>query len=402
MKKFSLLFLLSFVLVFANWAQEKALKTTYQIQSKAFGDERSISIYLPPDYGEFPDQQYSFCYVLDGQFEPFINQVSSIIGYGSMMFKYMPTIVVGIHAKKRGWEFSMPDEDYDGSQGGRAMELQDHLIKEVIPFVDSLYPNQINFRSLLGHSAGGEFVYHTLFGKNHSAFQAYIGISPAIYPDEVENLSMINEQLETTDLLPHFVYVSTGTVGENEKNFMQMGHYVDSVVKANTATLMDWKYRNFEGLDHFTVVSASVNDAMLSMRRRYEIDDYLINQFLKKGESLRNQVEQFYAAVEKQLGFYLIPPDYIIKSLAFPISQNSYEEQALELYDWGILKYPNSYVLIKYKAKLLLQMGSKKEALAEFITALEKLEFHKEDFSEEVFQKEAEYISKKMKACKED
>tara|TARA_B100001109_G_C18864211_1_gene475950 strand:+ start:144 stop:1352 length:1209 start_codon:yes stop_codon:yes gene_type:complete len=402
MKKVILLSLISFFFSSINWAQEKTFKNTYQIQSKAFGDERSISIYLPPDYGEFPEQKYTFCYVLDGQFEPFINQVSSIIGYGSMMFKYMPTIVVGIHAKNRGWEFSMPDEDYDGSQGGRAPELQAHLLNEVIPFVDSLYPNQINFRSLLGHSAGGEFVYHTLFGKNHSAFQAYIGISPAIYPDEVENLSMINEQLESSDPLPHFVYVSTGTVGENEKNFMQMGHYVDSVVKANPTTSMDWNYRNFEGLDHFTVVSASVNDAMLSMRRKYEIDAFLIAQFLQKGGSLRAEVEQFYAAVEKQLGFYLIPPDYIIKSLAFPISQNGYEEQALELYDWGISKYPNSYVLIKYKAKLLLQMGRKKEALVAFKSAKEKLEFHKEDFTDEVFQKEIVYLAKKMKACKLD
>ena len=129
---------------------EKQFEFDHVIQSDAFDDERTITVYLPPSYYEYPEDKFTVTYVLDGHFDPFIDLGVKTIEYNTYMYKYTPTIVVGIHAKARGWEFSSPrpgnkyDEEY---QGGRAPELQRHLGEEVIPLVDSLYKKTIPFHT---------------------------------------------------------------------------------------------------------------------------------------------------------------------------------------------------------------------------------------------------------------
>ena len=97
--------------IFQLQAQEsQQFKFDYTIQSEAFGDERKISVYLPPSYYEFPENKFTVTYVLDGHFDPFIDLGIKTIEYNTYMYKYTPTIVVVIHAKERGWEFSAPME----------------------------------------------------------------------------------------------------------------------------------------------------------------------------------------------------------------------------------------------------------------------------------------------------
>ena len=113
---------------------DQPFRINHTIQSKAFGDERTITVYLPPHYYKEPETNFTVTYVLDGHFDPFINLGVHTIEYGCYMEKYTATIVVGIHAKDRGWEFSAPlpgeDDDYEG---GRAPELQQHFKNEVFP-----------------------------------------------------------------------------------------------------------------------------------------------------------------------------------------------------------------------------------------------------------------------------
>ncbi|MEL7163078.1 MAG: alpha/beta hydrolase-fold protein, partial [Bacteroidota bacterium] len=153
----------------------------HTITSAAFGDERKITVYLPPSYHKRPDDKYTVTYVLDGHYAPFIDLVVKSIEYNVNADKITPTIIVGIHAKNRGAEFSAPKPD-DEYQEGRAPALQEHFRSEIFPLIDSLYPETADFRTLIGHSSGGAFVLYTVLSEATDLFDGYVGISPALRP----------------------------------------------------------------------------------------------------------------------------------------------------------------------------------------------------------------------------
>ena len=136
----------------------------HQLDSRIFGNSRTIRVLLPPGY-DAPDnaqKKYPVLYMLDGQnlFDACLSEVSHkewgvdetlyrLIGDGSVP----AMIVVGVdHAgKDRGREY-LPYKDYMGNPdmpepAGR--RFPDFLTDEVMPLVDGQY------RTLQGHAGTG-------------------------------------------------------------------------------------------------------------------------------------------------------------------------------------------------------------------------------------------------------
>ena len=396
---FSLFVILSFTLL---GQQTQEFRQDFTIPSEAFGDDRKISVYLPSDYYNYPDQKYTLTYVLDGQSDLFMDLVVKTIDYNSHMYNFIPTIVVGVHAKERGWEFSQPEEgdekhDY---KGGRAPELQEHFKKEIFPFMDSAFERSLDFRTIIGHSSGGQFVLNTLFGENSDLFDAYIGISPALRPGENKILEMANVRFQNNSRLNKFLYCSTGTVGGGEEIFDVAIDQLDSLLKTHPNNGLLWQRTRFTDFDHFMVVGPSVNEAMVFLTRAFRPDEMTILKMANKKVDLGVQLDRFYKNRQEEYGFSEIPLAGQIHFWSLALMRKENYQAATELYSWGIKKHPNNYTLRKSKGKLYLKIDQEENAEKLFREALEVLNSIKDKVPEDFYTEQLDYINKKLESLK--
>ncbi len=405
--KIKTLFCLFYFVAFQLSAQEvQKFKFDYTIQSEAFGDEREISVYLPPSFYEYPEDRFTVTYILDGHFDPFIDLAAKTIEYNTYMYKYTPTIVVGVHAKQRGWEFSAPqegDEDDQNYKGGRAPELQQHFKNEIFPLVDSIYgAKTLPFRNIVGHSSGGVFVLYTLFSEESDLFDGYIGISPGIRSDSEYIFDQAVIRLKTGKKLPKFLYCSSGTVGEREELFGGAVAKLDSIFKIYPEHGLIWKQSKFEGMGHWTCVPPSINTGMVELTRAFRVDEKMFFDYANnEGLSMTQQLESFYENRKKEYGFVEIPPGGYLSRIAWELQDKGKVEQALEVYDWGMKQHPEHYTLVRSKARLLQKVGKNKAAYSAYAKALENLEIVKGKMSEEDYVEKKNKLNKIMGELKE-
>lgn len=376
--------------------EEQPFETTYTIPSVAFGDDREITVYLPPNYYNRPTEQYTITYVLDGHYDPFIDLVVKTIEYNTNNRKYIPTIVVGIHAKSRGMEFAMPEfgEAWDSEyKGGHAPELQRHLRDEVIPFVANLFPKARDFKTLIGHSAGGSFVLYTVLGEQSNLFDAYISISAGMRPGQQNIVKRGAANLENGATFPRFLYACAGTVGEREALFSAGLRQVDSLLGAHPEHGLIWQPEILEDQDHFTIVPVAVNAGMLALTRSFRVDEAILADLIEKKEpDLVDWINNFYANCEAKYGF----SDYLSASAITRyirhLGTKQQYEQALEIGKWGLQKYPDDFRLNNAIGYLHQDTGDVEATRKAFQNSLEILERIKDEMDEERYLRRKELV----------
>lgn len=385
--KNSLLCLFLAILTSSLFAQEKEVFAfDYTIPSAAFGDDRQITVYLPPSYYENPKEKFTVTYVLDGQFDPFIDLAVNTIEYNTYMHKYTSTIVVGIHAKARGWEFSPPDPDDEDDadyDGGRAPELQQHFKNEIFPFIQSLDLKINSFRSIVGHSSGGAFVLYSLFSDEKDLFDGYIAISPALRPGENNILENATARLERGETFNKFLYCSSGTVGNREEIFGGAIAQLDSILALHPQHGLIWRKDKFNGMGHWTCVPPSINGGMVELTRAFRVDEQSFYTYASsETQSVTDQVTAFYKNRKAKYGFIDIPPAGYIYQIAVTLSNNEKNQSALEIYNWGITQHPENLRLHKAMGRLQIKMTDKKGAQKTFQRCLEIVEVKKEELGD--------------------
>jgi predicted alpha/beta superfamily hydrolase len=403
--RFPILFFL-FLLCLPLAAQEKKpLESTHIIPSAAFGDDRKITVYLPPNYYNRPDEQYTITYVLDGHYDPFIDLVTKTIEYNTNTRNYIPTIVVGIHAKSRGWEFSTPvpgDEDDEAYEGGRAPELQRHLQEEVIPFVEKLYPDARDFKALIGHSSGGAFVLYTLFSDKPDIFDGYIAISPALRPGENKILEAASARLSQGTTYRKFLYASAGSVGEREDLFGSAVKRLDAILKEHPNHGLLWHPEIFDGQDHFTVVPLSVNGGMLALTRDFRMDEYMITELVNRNEpELVRVIDEFYLSRQANYGFQDLISAFSIRRTVDFLNDNGKTKAALKVAAWGQQHYPDDYFLSNLVAEFNLGRGDTASARKAFEKSLEILNRIKSEIGDDKYTRRRTYLDEEMTKLKE-
>ena len=154
----------------------------HTLQSRIFGNTRTIRVLLPPGYdaAENRSRRYPVLYMLDGQnlFDACLSDVShQEWGMDETVYRLIgeqkipPLIVVGVdHAgKDRGHEY-LPYKDYGGSPfmaKPAGKHFPDFLTSEVMPLVDDQYrtlPGQAS-TGIGGSSYGGVASLYALLAK---------------------------------------------------------------------------------------------------------------------------------------------------------------------------------------------------------------------------------------------
>jgi predicted alpha/beta superfamily hydrolase len=154
----------------------------HQLESRVFGNTRTIRVLLPPGYDarENASRRYPVLYMLDGQnlFDACLSDVShkewelDETVYRLVAEKKLPSmIVVGVdHAgKDRAHEY-LPYKDHVGNpemEEPAGKQFPDFLTREVMPLVDAQYrtlPGQPN-TGIGGSSYGGVATLYALLAK---------------------------------------------------------------------------------------------------------------------------------------------------------------------------------------------------------------------------------------------
>jgi predicted alpha/beta superfamily hydrolase len=167
----------------------------HEIHSDAFGNDRSLAIYLPPSYGERPDARYPVVYALDGQNLFDVATANSGVEWrlDETMDRLIAagdvpeTIVVGIYAThEREQEYNHCAPAMTGDDSNAALGQADAYARFILDTVKPLIDREFRTRtgrddtSLLGSSFGGNFGLYAAFDFA-AAFSRFGAMSPALW-----------------------------------------------------------------------------------------------------------------------------------------------------------------------------------------------------------------------------
>jgi predicted alpha/beta superfamily hydrolase len=223
-------------------------QTIYKdITSERLNAVRQLKIKLPKDYDPNSEVKHPVVIVFDADylFEPVVGQIEF-----QTYFDDMPSsIVVGvIQAGERAFDgYYNPSTGLPEQSGYRFHQF---ISTELLPYIDSKY-NTSPFRVAVGHDLMGNFINSYLF-KPDSDFQAYVCLSP----DFIGSLkTSIAQTLETSNR-DVFYYLATSDkdVPSIRENILA----ADAQIKEITNTKVTYYFDDFEGENHYTLVSGAI------------------------------------------------------------------------------------------------------------------------------------------------
>jgi predicted alpha/beta superfamily hydrolase len=201
----------------------------HELQSKVFGNTRTLRVLLPPDYEKHPKKKYPVLYLNDGQnlFDAELAQSDSMEWRVDETYQKLlgekaiePLIIVGIDnagRRERPNEYlPFPDKYLSPplpQPNGR--KYPDFLTGEVMPLIEKLYRVKTGAENtgLGGSSYGALIALHTVIEKP-GVFGRLLLESPSFYVDEAQIL----KDSEKLKKLPEKVYLGVGTNEENKPN----------------------------------------------------------------------------------------------------------------------------------------------------------------------------------------
>lgn len=151
----------------------------HTLHSRILGEERTLTVHLPPSYQEQVEFSYPVVYLLDG--ESNADYAVAVSDFLADVAAIPEVITVALHAgATRSRDYLPPNPGGPNGTRGEADRFLDHLEREVLPYVEAEY-RAAPLRLVSGHSVGGLLVIHALL-QRPGLFDAHLGQSP--YLDE--------------------------------------------------------------------------------------------------------------------------------------------------------------------------------------------------------------------------
>ena len=238
-----------------------AQKVKDSILSKKLDKYRQLSVSLPPSYDRDSKKTYPLLFLLDGDylFDPFQGAVS----YGNYWDDLPEVIIVGLHQNKDNERFD--DCTFDEATGlpeGKGESFFEFIGGELIPYIQTKYRTS-NFKIIAGHDLTAGFMNLFLY-KDNPLFNAYISLSPEL-PLEME--TRVAERLATFKQ-NMFYYQSSGD-GDLKKMRAKITTLDENIKAANISTL-NYKYDDFKGASHYSLVLYSIPNALYQFFASYQ------------------------------------------------------------------------------------------------------------------------------------
>ncbi|WP_141879034.1 alpha/beta hydrolase-fold protein [Gramella sp. Hel_I_59] len=341
--------LLALILPLVSWSQ--ILHET--VNSQKLGEKREIKIQLPRNYEQNSEKRYPVVVVLDGDylFEP----VAGMVDYYSYWKDIPEMIVVGINQDGiRMEDTSYGENSLPADKGAKFFEF---IGMELLASLDQKY-RTANFRMIVGHDFTANFINYYLL-KQEPIFKGYINLSPDLAP-EVAN--WVTDALETSESKKWF-YLATSN--EDIPALKSGIANFDNQLKNINNKLVSYKFEEFTGESHYSLVGKAIPSAISSMFEIYRpisTKDY--NEILLQTSISPTQyLTEKYESIEELYGLkrQISINDFMAVHNAIEKTRNW--EAYKDLYKLAFDHYPGTMLGTFFEARHEEETGNPKKAM---------------------------------------
>ncbi len=356
MKK--ILLLLVVVLSYSGYSQKVKDSVMFKKQ-KVY---RELTISLPPSYSKETKKSYPLLFLLDGDylFDPFQGALS----YGNYWDDLPEVIIVGIKQERERDDDCAMDAT-TGLPDEKGEDFFEFIGGELMPYIQNKY-RVSPFKIIAGHDLTASFMNFYLY-KDAPLFNAYISLSPQLALDME---TRIPERLATfKQNIFYYQSSSDGDIRKLKGKITSLDENMKAVVNEN----LNYKYDEFKGASHYSLVLYSIPNALYQFFATYQpISDTEFQEKIIKLESgyvtyLKNK----YDLLEKALSIKMNIRINDFKAIEAAILKNKAYAELEQLAQLSRKMYPKSMLGDYQMAQLYENTGDIKNAVKYYQNAFQ-------------------------------
>lgn len=362
-------------------------RTVVPFSSQKLGEDREITIELPKSYSKETSRKYPLLVLLDGEylFDPFQGAIS----YGNYWDDIPEIIIVGISQNKNGERYDDCESDSDtGLPTGKGEKFFEFIGAELVTYMEKNY-RIAPFKIVAGLDTTAGFLNYYLY-KENPLFDAYISMSPEMSANMDKNVS---ERLATIKK-PIYYYHSTadGDLKKMQKNSKAL----DELAKVVNNPLLNYKFDEFKGASHYSLVLYSIPNALYQFFEVYQpISTNEFNDKIAKLESgYVDYLVKKYDLVEKSLNIKMPIRLNDFKAIEAAILKNKAYNEFDQLSYLAQKNYPKSMLSDYHMAMMYEKKGDFKRAQKSYQNAFNKQEIG--DLTKDMMLTKADELKKQL------
>lgn len=362
-------------------------KVTDTIFSKRLNEEREITISLPPSYDKHPNQKFPILLLLDGDFlfDPFQGALS----YGYYWDDLPEVIIVGITQNKNNErEADCMVDETTGLPAEKGEGFFEFIGMELLPYIEKKY-RAAPFKMIAGLDTTAAFLNFYLY-KDNPVFDAYISMSPEL-PTGMEE--QIPERLAVIDR-PIFYYHSSadGDVKKMRNRIIAL----DEVAKKITKPTLNYRFDDFKGASHYSLVLNSIPSALYQIFSVYQ--PISTTEFNEKIATLPSGYVDYlikkYDVIEKSLALKLPIRINDFKAIEAAILKNKAYDEFDKLSQLARKNYPKSMLADYELAQMYEKKGDNARAVKSYLSAFQREEIG--DLTKDMMIERADELKKSL------
>lgn len=332
-----------------------------EFDSYKLGENRKIKIQLPRNYDADYKYGYPLVVVFDGDylFEP----VAGNIDYQSYWEDIPDCVIVGIkQVDTREDDFAYDDMNFFPTESGAA--FYEFIGTELIPYMENNY-NASNFRIVVGHDLGANFINYFLF-KELPLFRAYISLSPEFAPEMVGRLS--NKFGVLTQDTFYYMATADGDIRALKTEIETANATLSNI----TNEKLHFNFDNFIDANHYSLVGRGIPKALNSIFSLYkpinrkEYDEKILTY---EGSPFGYLMKK-YEDLERIYGFKKQISENDIRAIAAASKKKNDVESMQDLSKLANRTFPKSMLSAYYTGMYYEMSGNLNKALKKYQAGL--------------------------------
>lgn len=361
MKK--IVFFLYLFCSFTTYAQ----KVTEEVFSPKLNEKREITIGLPPSYLTNPNKKYPLLIVLDGDylFDPF----QGALNYGAYWDDLPEVILVGINQNKNNErETDCTIDQSTGLPDEKGNQFFEFIGMELVAYMEKKY-RIAPFKIIAGHDITAGFLNFYLY-KEKPLFDAYISMSPELATAMEQNIP------DRFNVLEQPIYYYQSTADGDVKKMQARIKELDNALKTITKPTINYKFDEFKGASHYSLVLHSIPNALYQFFSVYQ--PISTAEFLEKIVVLPSGYVDYlinkYSVLEKSLNIKMPIRINDFKAIEAAILKNKAYAEFDKLADLARKTYPKTMLSDYHMAMMYEKTGEIKKAAKAYQVAFQKEE----------------------------
>lgn len=242
-------------------------KGSFTIHSKYVGDDFLIQTKTPINFND--TTTYTIVYVADG----LIGTGKYILGIDSSWAATIPSncIVVTIghtgnwEMKRRRYFIPSDAGGFKDEKFGNADKFYSFLKHELIPLVDTKFPNQGN-RVFVGHSFSGLFCLYAAL-RNEKLFNQYFAISPSVWANKRELIRVERQFVDKNEDFDASIHMYAGSLEQLNKVLSSTKDFL-TLLEEKKYKSLDISFEVIPWANHFSVRKPAIDRIFNSLAKR--------------------------------------------------------------------------------------------------------------------------------------